>query len=135
MSIQPSRIIAPDVHAFLGKERPDLDKLLAKWTAILKLRDWECRVFYCRQWDLKPGTEGANTIGFTNKTSCIRILDPVDFCCISWPQDVERTLVHELVHLHLEFFDRAAQGPVNDFREQAVESLTRALIELDRRSA
>jgi hypothetical protein len=63
----------------------------------------------------------------------IRILDPVDYFDMHFPHDPERDLVHELVHVHLEFFDRNVQGAVDDFREQAVESLTRALIELDRR--
>jgi hypothetical protein len=132
-AIDLAKEIAPDIQGFLGKERPDLGKLLEKWVARLKLHDWEGIATYCRYWDLAPKTCAANHIRFRCKAFSIRILDPVDYFDMHFPHDPERDLVHELVHVHLEFFDRNVQGAVDDFREQAVESLTRALIELDRR--
>ncbi len=126
--------IAPDIRAFVGGERPDLEPLVQKWAAILKLQDWEVLARYARDWDIRERSEGQATISIRLKTCTIRILDPVDYCDSSWPQDVERVLVHELIHCHLEFFGKA-EGVADDMREQAVESLTRALIGLDRRSA
>jgi hypothetical protein len=112
--------------------RPALDELLAKWTRILKLQDWECKASYARHWELGENNAGSNRVSYRNKCCTIRILEPCDYGESIWPQDVESTLVHELLHLHFEL--RApVEGVADDLREQAIESITRALIELDRR--
>lgn len=129
------RDIATDIHCHLGADRPNLDALLRKWSAILKLQDWELIARYVRLWDLREKSEGQATICLRLKMAAIRILDPVDYCDADWKQDVERTLVHELLHIHLEFFGKPASPTDDDMREQAVESITRALVEMDRRGA
>jgi hypothetical protein len=109
-------------------EKPDLSALLTFWQPLLKLADWDVVVMYERHLEGR----GLCTRQFAYKTATIRIVDPIDYQDKVRPQDVEKTLVHELLHLHLAAFDTPNGTPLGDAEEQAVESLARAFVALKR---
>lgn len=114
--------------------KPDLIALLAKWKKILKLRDWDIRIKYARAYDLPEGKVGTSGWVARNASALIKILDPVDYSPDSvWPQDVEGTVVHELLHLHFAAIDDLIVGNLAGIvLEQAINRIENALTSLDR---
>jgi len=112
-----------------------LQEKCAEWQKILRLQDWIVSVSIVRERDI--GLE--NTMGTINPTlekrmAKIRILDPVDYPSgLMEPQDMELTLVHELLHLHLWPFTETLEGPLHVAEEQSIEAISRGLVELRRR--
>jgi hypothetical protein len=77
---------------------------------------------------------GMNSFNSAKKTSLIGILAPQDFDSSEWEQDVEKTVVHELLHLHTAMFtEDNPQGLLLICEEQAVDAIAGALIRLHRR--
>jgi hypothetical protein len=111
----------------------ELDAAVAYWQKILRLQDWEVKAKIVRQLDKC----GDNTFKTASKKSLIRLLNPIDAVDWDFPLDHEKTLVHELLHLHLfhEVLDKSFEvGTLNDtLSEQAVECLSLALVELNRK--
>lgn len=69
------------------------------------------------------------------RMATIRILDPVDYPDgLAEPQDMELSLVHELLHIHLFplFADREEEMRMIA-EEQAIEAISRGLIALNRK--
>lgn len=109
--------------------KPDLSALLTQWQAILRLQDWDITVQYARSLEMGD-SEGKIETTLPRKAALISILDPCD-----WQeptvQDVEQTLVHELLHIH------TAQWPSDGesaclAEEQGVDAIAGALIRLQR---
>lgn len=116
-------------------DQPQLEESAKEWQKILGLNDW----------DIKPGIYRANQMEtegneaecdwvLRKKTAIIRVLDPIDYPeNILWPQDMEESLVHELIHLHIAPFDVSKSGSLEETAmEQAVDQLSRAFIRLKR---
>jgi hypothetical protein len=115
---------------------PDLDDLLAKWQAILRLQDWDVDIGYYRAFDMLQGKQGTCKPTLTKKHAIIKILDPQDYDPdIVKPQDVECIVVHELIHLHFAPIDDDIPGGLpTTCLEWAVDALSRALVKLDRKA-
>ena len=103
---------------------------LQSWQKRLHLEDWKIEVKIARIWDLEQGTLGHIDWSESHKTAVIKVLNPVDYDLPKEkvPEDVELSIVHELVHLQL------SPLPLNkssrDAEEQAVTMLANALVEL-----
>lgn len=111
----------------------ELQALCHEWQGVLRLQDWDVKVFVVRKRDLSSG-DVMGEISFTlpKKTAVISILDPVDYDPdIAWGQDQEQTLVHELLHLHMAPFDHS-EGLEHTAMEWAVDSIAKALVSLKR---
>lgn len=103
-------------------KRPNLDKLLAKWQAKLRLQDWQIEAHYAHQEDFQDkDAVGENCYSPTNKESVIIVLEPSENTS-PFPRmhDIELTLVHELVHNIVSHKDVKANV------EQVVEHLAKA---------
>jgi hypothetical protein len=109
-------------------KRPDLKRLVATWQARLRLQDWEIEAVYVGPDD--PGF--ANHFGdvhpdLMRKFAHMRVLDPNKGEHVQ----IENTITHELLHLHL--FPFTCQfdpgSPEALAEEQAIHAITRALIE------
>lgn len=114
-----------------------LAKRLKYWQKKLGLSDWEIDASICRANHM--GAERAGEINWTlqNKQASIRLLDPTDYPDLGvFEQDMEGTLVHELLHLH--------HAPINDYyskdceqytlyEEWAINAVADALIKLERK--
>lgn len=108
----------------------------AEWQKILRLEDWTIFTGIYRSRDFKTENSQAEIEPFLLKRMAkIRILDPVDYEPTCWtPQDMEISLVHELIHIHLFqlFADREDESR-QIAEEQAIEAISRGLVDLYRR--
>lgn len=106
----------------------DLYSALKKWQKKLRLQDWDITVEWVDDEELDTDLGEVNVF-MEKRMAKIKIsrLNPErEYGWSGW--DPERTLVHELVHIHLHpFSPRNHHGEI--FVEQAVHALSVALLE------
>jgi hypothetical protein len=105
---------------------------LAVWRQRLKLEDWRISVEMARLSDLPPKTLGGIRWDKTKKTAVIFVLDPADYQLPfrEMLDDMELTIVHELVHLDLASLPRGQASRGSE--ERAVSGIAEAMLGLDR---
>jgi len=110
-----------------------VDERTALWRQRLKLEDWRISAVMTRRIDLAPMTLGGIRWDKSKKTAVIWVLDPADYKLPyqAMLNDMELTVVHELVHLELTSLPKSEAHRGNE--ERAVSGLAGALLELDRR--
>ncbi|MCO7127806.1 hypothetical protein NIE88_18835 [Sporolactobacillus shoreicorticis] len=114
-----------------------LQSKLLKWKKRLRLQDWEVAISIIRARDMDlDDCQGECHWNIQSKLAWIHILDPVDYePNKSFPQDMEKTLVHELLHLHFAPFTSDDESEMIDTaHEQAIDLIARALVETDRQT-
>ena len=115
--------------------KEELQALLAKWQLILRLQDWDIDIMFVRPYELDPHTGGQVIRLDGKKAARIKVLDPDSYDpCLIVKQDVEYTVVHELVHIHFAIIDDF-KGSDDTLYEQAIHRMATALLFLDRRAA
>src|SRR3990167_913265 len=84
------------------KSNEELETACTEWQKRLRLQDWIVKPKLFRGRDMKmEGCQGECEFQLKNKTAAIRILDAVDYSeDYIIEQDMDKTLVHELLHLH-----------------------------------
>jgi hypothetical protein len=106
------------------------------WQKRLNLEDWNISVIMSRSTELKPKTLGNIHWDIGKKTATIRVLDPADYRLPfkEMLQDMEFTVVHELIHLNfapvVSDFQRSDANRREE--EHAVNHMADALLKLDR---
>jgi hypothetical protein len=106
------------------------------WQKRLNLRDWNISVVVARASELKPKTLGNIHWDTTKKTAILRVLDPADYELppAEMFDDMEFTVVHELIHLELA--PVLSQFPRNEANrreeEHAVNQMAAAFLQLQR---
>jgi hypothetical protein len=106
------------------------------WQRRLKLQDWKVTVVVARATELKPRTLGNIHWDTTTKTAVLRVLDAADYELppAAMFDDLEFTVVHELIHLELA--PVLSQFPRNEANrreeETAVNQMADALLKLQR---
>ncbi len=115
--------------------RPDVRRLLRKWTRILRLLDWDIEVEVKRYHEM-PHDLGRAHVNRAGKQARIELLDPFDFClaCTWTDRDMEITLVHELLHVHLPGDLDAGEG-TSVMYEAGIDAIAQALVREHRRAA
>jgi hypothetical protein len=103
------------------------------WQQRLKLQNWNISILLCAPSDLKPKTLGNIHWDAEKKSAVVRVLDPAHY---KTPlretlDDMEFTVVHELIHLHLSSLPRSDAS--RSAEETAVNRITEALLQLDRK--
>jgi hypothetical protein len=108
----------------------ELTALCVRWQEILRLRDWDVKIQFSRAFEMDGEEQGSVSAVTTKKSALIKILDERDYPTdIQWPQDIECTVVHELVHLHMIPFDTFGKETLEGKSlEQAVECIACALV-------
>jgi hypothetical protein len=111
---------------------------LAMWQKRLNLQDWNISLLVARSTELKPKTLGNIHWDADKKTAVIRVLDPADYKLPfnEMLQDLEFTVVHELIHLQLSPVLSPLQRNDANRREEehAVNHMADALLKLDRQT-
>lgn len=111
---------------------------LSMWQKRLNLQDWNISLLVVRSTELKPKTLGNIHWDTDKKTAVIRVLDPADYKLpfSEMLQDIEFTVVHELIHLELSPVLSPLQRNDANRREEehAVNHMAEALLKLDRQS-
>src|SRR6266853_5516578 len=110
-----------------------LNERLAVWQHRLNLEDWHISVAMTRRSDLKPKTLGGIRWDKNKKSAVMGILDPSDYRLPfrEMLDDMEFTIVHELVHLELASLPRSEASRSTE--EHAVNGIADALLGLDRK--
>jgi hypothetical protein len=126
---------SPDISAAAQGQLAQrfVDDKLAIWQERLKLEDWRISAVMTRRSDLAPKTLGGIRWDKNKKSAVIWVLDPADYR-LPFPQmleDMELTVVHELVHLELASQPRSEAHRGNE--EHAVSELAQAMLLLDRK--
>jgi hypothetical protein len=110
-----------------------VNERLAVWQTRLNLQDWKISVVMAHQYELKPKTLGNIHWESDKKTAVIRVLDAADYKMAfrEMLDDMEFTVVHELIHLELSSLPRSDASRREE--EHAVNQITDALLKLDRK--
>lgn len=109
-----------------------VDEKLAAWIDHLGLGEWKISASITPRKELKIKTLGGIHWDKKNKTAEIRVMDPADYR-LPYPallDDLEFTIVHELVHLELALLPRTAASRSEE--EAAVNRLAEALLKVKR---
>jgi hypothetical protein len=112
------------------------EELLAKcaeWQKILGLQDWSITLKMKRAHDMPEDCGGTCNHMDSKRVAIVSILDPIDYPPNAWvPHDMERDLVHELLHIHLEHWETERDGLEYYSKERAIHALSVALVNLHR---
>jgi hypothetical protein len=124
-SVSPS-----DQHGYTDRF---LNDRLSYWCKHLKLEEWQVSVVMVRRDALRAKTLGKIQWDKKKKTAVIEVMDPSDYRLSFRPMldDMEFTVVHELVHLSLASLPRSEASRSSE--EHAVNRLAEALVRLDSR--
>jgi hypothetical protein len=112
--------------------QPFAEQKLSFWQQRLKLNDWRISVTFTRLSELPPKTLGGIRWDKGKKTAVIWVLDPADYQLPyhEMLDDMELTIVHELVHLDLASLPRGQASRSSE--ERAVEGIAEAMLGLER---
>jgi hypothetical protein len=112
--------------------RTFLDERLVVWRQRLKLEDWQISIVLSPRGDLKPKTLGGIRWDKPKKSAVVWVLDASDYRLPfrEMLNDMEFTIVHELVHLELASLPRSEASRSSE--EHAVNGIAEALLALDR---
>lgn len=106
------------------------------WQKRLNLQDWNLSVAVVRASELRPKTLGNIHWDLDKKTALIHVLDPADYTLPfhDMLNDIEFTVVHELIHLELVpvLTDEKRTDANRRQEEFAVNHMAAALLQLDR---
>jgi hypothetical protein len=106
------------------------------WQRRLNLQDWRISVAVSRASELKPKTLGNIHWDLEKKTAVLRVLDPADYRLPhrEMLQDMEFTVVHELIHLELApvLADLQRSDANRREEEHSVNHMAEALLKLER---
>lgn len=109
-----------------------LNQKLFVWQKRLRLENWNIAIKLVHTSELKPKTLGNIHWDADTRRATICVLSPLDYK-LDFPdalRDMEFTVVHELVHLQLSSLPRNEAS--RSAEEKAVNTLTEALLNLDR---
>lgn len=103
------------------------------WQRRLKLEGWKISVVMTKRADLKPRTLGGIRWDKGKKMAAMSVLDPSEYRVPfqAMLDDMELTVVHELVHLELASLPRSEASRSHE--EHAVNGIAEALLSLDRK--
>lgn len=126
-----------EAPASLSEQRYYADRFLngrlGYWRKQLKLDEWQVSIVMVRRDNLRPKTLGKIRWDKKKKTAAIEVMDPADYKLAFRPMldDMEFTVVHELVHLGLASLPRSEASRSSE--EHAVNRIAGALVSLDGR--
>jgi hypothetical protein len=131
--MKPERILPAATPRPRARQR-QVQAWLAEWQKALRLQDWLLRIEIKREKDMESeGCHGTCHYSPALKNATIVLRDSIDFRDgAGYPEDLEATIVHELLHLHFAPF-YITKGLVNTFQEQAIEVIAHSLVGLKRR--
>jgi hypothetical protein len=113
-----------------------LQERLAHWQRVLKLQDWTVFVVIARDHEMdEESNAGEIDVKLAQRIAKIWLRDPIDYTGRQWvPIDLERVLVHEMLHIHFEaLWPKKRDASCHVAEEQAINAIADALILLDRK--
>jgi hypothetical protein len=112
-----------------------LEKRLKLWQGILHLDTWNVSLDITPRSELRPGTVGNIHWDDEQKSALIRVMQASDYKVpfYSALEDMEFTVLHELLHLNLSALPRTDESRVAE--EGAVDRMASALLQLQANSS
>jgi hypothetical protein len=114
----------------------ELNELCAEWQNTLRLNHWDIYAAITRNSDFSDeGNEGEIDYFLEKGDAAIRILDPIDYPQDTpFRQDMEQTLVHELLHLYFAPFQPNKEKDELKYAywERAIDDLAKVLVKIKR---
>ena len=111
-----------------------LEELLEQWKSILHLEQWDISLRIRRQKDFLEGdNQGEITFNRVERQAVIHILDPIDWVDIPFNQDMEETLVHELLIIYADFEPEDSDSLQYILWHRIIDSMARVLVYLKRK--
>ncbi len=113
----------------------ELEEACYKWQQILRLENWDIVLSIERAKNFADlDNQGEIEYRLELGAAAIRILHPDDWPDnTQWVYDMEKTLVHELLHLHFSFFEPEDKKSLNyTLWERTIETLARIIVDLER---
>lgn len=104
---------------------------LSLWQQRLGLQEWQVSVVLVRRDSLPPQTLGGIHWDKAKKTAQVWVLDPADYQLAfqAMLDDMELTIVHELIHLDLAALPQGQASRSSE--ERAVNGIAKAMLALD----
>jgi len=130
-----STVVTPNVSTVRSREataQTFVGQALKVWQERLNLKDWQIRVELVHPSALEPKTLGNIHWNTDTKEATINVLSSRDYT-LPLPEmlsDMEFTVVHELIHLHLASLPRSNATEVKE--EFVVNQLAHALLNLSK---
>lgn len=121
------------MHCILTQK--ELEELCDEWKKILRLEHYDINVTLAKAKDFAgDDNEGEIDYILEKGNAAIRILDASDYPETSFKQDMEATLVHELLHLYFAPFrpDKEENDLAFCFWERTIDDLSKVLVNLKR---
>ena len=118
------------------KNQKQLNKALKKWKKILRLQEWDITAQISRAMHFNlEGVQGENRITLVSKQAMILLLDPIDYPDYSsFPQDMEQTLVHELLHCTMAELEPSDEDSLEyTVWHSTIDTLAKAFVAANRR--
>lgn len=112
-----------------------VNQRLEVWKKRLDLGTWQVSIAMCHRSEMKQRTLGAIRWDKSRKSAEIQVLDASEYR-VPLPDmldDMEFTVVHELIHLELASLPRSQASRSDE--ERAVNQMARALLNLDRKTS
>jgi len=108
----------------------DITTACKEWQSILLLTDWEVVCIFVEK-DSIPGMAQIEYVR-AKKQALLKLLREGDYINENFPHDQEKSLVHELLHLHFAWTDAFTSKPKDSElylqMEVAIDSVARALV-------
>ncbi|MBF1041752.1 MAG: hypothetical protein HXK92_08965 [Lachnospiraceae bacterium] len=111
-----------------------VDDLCRKWQTLLRLRDWDIHVelFSAREFS-EEDRQGEVFYDISTGQAIIHLLDVDAKLDTPFPYDLEKVLVHELLHLHFAIFEPEKEDSLrHDLWERTVEKMAQVMLRLHR---
>lgn len=117
-------------------DKNELQPLCEEWQKILGLSHWEIVIKTKRKEQMTIQGAGCCTWNTCGEQAIIEICDPMDWDNDDFEQDIEKTLVHELLHIVFGDWENKEDGSAVDIlHEQAIDRTAKALMTLKRKAA
>lgn len=113
----------------------ELSELCVKWQNLLRLSHWAIGIRICRRNEMPlQEAQATNHISLTTEQALISILDSKDYPESIFSQDMEVSLVHELLHIPLKYFTDPEQSSLEYIHMEAfIEGMARLLVSMSRK--
>ena len=90
------------------------------------------RICHAEELELK-NVQASNKISLETECALISILDSADYPDTPFQQDMEVSLVHELLHIHLMYISAPQEGTLQNIHLEAfIERMARLLVHLSK---
>ncbi len=105
------------------------ERVTRLWQQVLRLEDWDVEVELVRHYDLSKDCSGTMQTFAGKKRAVMQLIDPRD-TDPRWRFDMgmEFTIVHELLHIHLEPLLNRDVEHIATAEERAVHAISVALV-------